>query len=207
MSEAGTKSADRADLARLAVAAMRCATGNRRTVYVSTPVTTGRRFVEWRRGEGRVVPADSDEYRAQWRAHVYDRNVAHVRPLVEALRSRLEGTTVIDPSALADQDGWDQVDYHQFWAAVIRHGADAIVMVEGWQYSVGCALEYVEALTCGVPVLDETLRPVPEDTARRCIAEAVADLSDDGLLDVDGLLRAAALLDGAAERAAPAVSA
>lgn len=178
------------------VAAMGCALEPREAVYVSTPITTGRRFLEWARQKDGTLQPGSDEYRREHLEHVVRPNREHVAPLVRDLR-KLCDAVVIDPTSLEDVPGWQQFDYHGFWAEVIRRYVRTVVVVDGWQYSSGCAYELATALEAGIEVQDETLTPIDLDAAIRQVREAIHDLEEAGLetgaLDeaLRGLARAA----------------
>src|SRR5438128_1237024 len=89
------------DIVEIILGILHCTMEGRDGVYVSAPITTGRRFVDWRMGPGAsLAPADED-YGMQHRAHVVLPNREHVRPLVRRVREYFGGV-VIDPTALED---------------------------------------------------------------------------------------------------------
>ena len=57
----------------------RSAFGSTRVAYLSGPITTGRRFIDWWRGGGHALAAESEEYRAALRERV-------IAPNEEALK-------------------------------------------------------------------------------------------------------------------------
>jgi len=50
---------------------------------------------------------------------------------------------VIDPSSLVDMTAGSKADYHAFWLQSSQH-ADELLFIDGWQYSVGCTIEFAE---------------------------------------------------------------
>jgi hypothetical protein len=81
----------------------------RTATYVSVPITTGPRFVEWVRSCPNTLPPGSlgDE---DYRRTVVEPNRAAAGELIRLLRRSLPGA-VIDPTALGDIPGWSQADY------------------------------------------------------------------------------------------------
>ncbi len=71
----------------------------------------------------------SDAYRLAKDQEVVRPNIQAVAPLVTRLRSQ---QVVIDPTALADQDGWAQVDYHRLWVEVVATMVEKVVFANGW---------------------------------------------------------------------------
>jgi hypothetical protein len=125
---------------------------------VSVPITSGRRLVEWvRQATGNTSPAAED---GDFRRQVIEPNRAEARVLVRTLRGSLSGI-IIDPTALSDIPGWTQANYHHLWARVVERYASRVVFGEGWQYSRGCAFEYLTAAQAGIATLDDRLRPIP----------------------------------------------
>jgi hypothetical protein len=172
----GTGSADgvaSGAVTRLMLGALGCAIDGRVAVYVSAPITTGRRFVDWRLGPGADLSPADEEYARQHRQQVVVPNCVHVKPLVARCRQRFGGV-VIDPTALDDVTGWTQRDYHRFWALVIERFAATTVFVDGWEFSRGCTLEFVEALRTGSRMLREDLSPLRPEDGVRLIERAAA---------------------------------
>src|SRR6266511_1596067 len=61
---------------------------DRGAIYVSTPITTGRRFVDWRRGSGAGLAPSEERYRREHDRQVVQRNREHAKPIVRAVRER-----------------------------------------------------------------------------------------------------------------------
>lgn len=168
------------------LAAMGCALEPRSAIYVSTPITSGSRFVAWRRGPGAALAADGTEYLRDRHESVIEPNRADVAPLVEALRARVDDP-VIDPTALEDVPGWEQFDYHRFWTEVIQRYAHTAVFTEGWEYSSGCVLELAAAVSAGVSVRQSDLSSLPLVEALDRVEYAIADVARDDVLPQEPL--------------------
>jgi hypothetical protein len=170
----------RSDVSRVVFEVLDGVISDREAVYVSVPITTGKRFLDWRRGPGaRLVPSDGS-YRSEHRRHVVDPNRAHVVPVVRLLRERL-GRVVIDPTTLSDVPGWGQADYHAFWTQVIERYAGTVVFLDGWEFSSGCTHEFLAAVRAGARLLKEDLTPLGLDEGEQRIRGAIAALHDDVL--------------------------
>src|SRR5690606_27829718 len=97
----------------------------RSAVYVSAPITSGRRFVEWyARTRNRHVSAE--EYSRDHSQHVVEPNRRSVVALVTKARELASGP-VIDPTAVGNIEGWTQGDYRTAWARVIEEFAHTVV--------------------------------------------------------------------------------
>ena len=153
---------------------------DREAVYVSVPITTGKRFLDWRRGPGaRLAPSDG-AYRSEHLRHVVEPNREQVVPVVHLIRQRL-GRIVIDPTTLGDVPGWTQADFHRFWTQVIQRYAGTVVFLDGWEFSSGCTHEFIAAVRAGARLLKEDLTPLGLDEGERSIRDAIAALHDDVL--------------------------
>jgi hypothetical protein len=144
----------------------------RTATYVSVPITTGLRFVEWVQSCPNALPAGSlgDE---DYRRNVVEPNRVAAGELIRLLRRSLPGA-VIDPTALGDIPGWSQADYHALWARVIERYARRILLGEGWEYSRGCTFEYLTAIRSGIEALDAEFCPITLERGIASIAGAIA---------------------------------
>lgn len=143
--------------------------------YVSVPITTGRAYLDWCIRH----PDSSRRTTRAWvvRQEVSDANRRHARDVIGKLRARLPGM-VIDPSSLVDIDHWKQADYHAFWLKVISKHADELLFIDGWQYSVGCTIEFAEGVRLSLPLLTERREQFDVDAGLRLIYKALQEYSD-----------------------------
>ena len=151
---------------------------DREAVYVSVPITTGKRFLDWRQGPGAGLAPSDGRYRSEHRRQVVDPNRAQVAPVIRLLRERL-GRVVIDPTTLDDVPGWAQADYHAFWTQVIERYAATVVFLDGWEFSSGCTQEFLAAYRAGARLLREDLTPLRPDEGEQLIRDAIVALHDD----------------------------
>lgn len=152
---------------------------DRQAFYVSAAITTGRRYVEWRRSDAYVADEASPAYRAALHHHVIGPNIAASRAIVAELRHRRG--VVIDPAGLPDVPGWSQPDYHVFWGRVIERFVGVVVFAPSWEYSNGCGYEFMVAQSCGCVTLDAQQRPLGRVRGRELIQHAIAEMQESGL--------------------------
>jgi hypothetical protein len=141
--------------------------------YVSVPVTTGRAYLDW------LIRHLDDSYHSTeqvWavKQEVSETNRRRARDVIKRLRTRLPGM-VIDPSSLVDIDDWRQSDYHSFWLKVIARYADRLILVDGWQYSVGCTIEFAESVKLGLPTFTENCEQLEVGSGIRLVRAALQE--------------------------------
>lgn len=145
----------------------RCGARPRDSIYLSTPITTGRNHLPTlERGEVADTAAhDAERYAA----------IEGNRSRARAVAAQLRGSgqqVVIDPTGLVDVPGWAQDDYHALWVAVIEAYARVVVFVDDWQFSVGCTKEFEAAVRLGLPLRDQRLTPLTYRQGMRMLDEA-----------------------------------
>ena len=153
-----------------------CVTDARNLWYVSSPLTSGERSLQWRR----AVPNQLDDLSAlvseNFRRDVVDVNRIDAAKFVQGLRAQHQ-SVVIDPTALADIPNWTQSDYRVFWARVIEEYVETIVFRDGWQHSNGCAWEFLTAYLANCKLLREDLTPLAVREGQSLLEGAVAAAS------------------------------
>jgi len=144
-------------------------------IYVSGPITTGRRFLNFLQR----YSADSGtaEYAAMFEQEVVRPNVLAQRELVALVANRLAPReVVIDPTVLPIFPDWGQSDYHSLWATVIERWVKRVVFADDWQYSSGCAWEFLVAYRQGLPVLNAEEQPIELGKAIDLISGAINEI-------------------------------
>lgn len=116
----------------------------RSSIYVSSPITSGRRLLAWHSTPG-VVTFDR-----RFKQEVLEPNLAVARAAVATIRANTH-MPVIDPTALPALDGWTQDDYRFLWGRVIELFAHEVVFLDGWEFSSGCTYEYLIATREDLP--------------------------------------------------------
>lgn len=141
--------------------AWRCAIGSDRVIYLSGPISTGRRFVD-------AVSLGS----ARALAGVVRDNSRDLLLVAERLRKERQAI-VIEPSSLEVTD-WSQGDYHALWERFIRSHVRTVAFMPGWEYSIGCIAEYRRAIRSGIATESVSGSPLsPGDALAALKAAAV----------------------------------
>jgi hypothetical protein len=151
-----------------------CVLDGRQARYLSVPITTGWRFIKWYSEHGRHLDPKSEQYRQEHRAAVIVPNCEAAKRSLMDLRS-LGGTVVIEPTALERPD-WDQDQYRYFWGKVIERFVTEVVFLDGWEYSSGCAYEFLHALRSGAHCLREDGKALERDSGLTLIKRAIGQM-------------------------------
>lgn len=148
----------------------------RSAVYVSTPITSGRRFADWSSRLNIDADLAHPETYQEFLREVLEPNSAHARTVIKELRSQFN-KPLIDPTALKDIEGWIQDDYRFLWARVIEQYAGTVVFLNGWQYSNGCAYEFLVAnqVSPRRVILKETIDPLMLDEGISLVKAAIVE--------------------------------
>jgi hypothetical protein len=137
--------------------ALKSVIADRSALYVSAPITSGRRFHDWiLRSNGSLPNPAGPEYVEEHQRWVIEPNREHAFLVITALRQKHQSRVIIDPTAMGDLPDWNQNDYRYFWGEVIRQFVSQLVFVNDWQFSSGCAYEFLVATQEGLPTLDES---------------------------------------------------
>lgn len=153
---------------------LKCAVGVSGAVYVSGPITTGRRFVDWFLDIGYLLEDDPDAYKHALKKTVIPPNESDILTMAELLRVKF-AIPVIEPASLKIIS-WDQKNYYQFWEAVIKRYVVRLVAIDDWQFSVGCAIEFQYAIKCGIPVETVSGNPIALESGSALMLEAAIDI-------------------------------
>ncbi len=141
-------------------------------VYVSSPLTTGESYIEWRSTSSAPDVGDAMYAEAFSRA-VVEPNRERAREYVARLRGE-RAEVVIDPTALPDLAGWSQEDYRSLWGEVIARYVRLLVLRNGWEHSDGCTYEFVVAIQSGIPIEHEDVSPMTREEGIELIRASVA---------------------------------
>jgi hypothetical protein len=161
---------------------LRCVIVDRSAVYVSTPITSGQRFAQWSSHRDIEFDLSHPETYLEFKREVLDPNSEHARVIIKDLRIRFS-QALIDPTALRDIEGWVQDDYRVLWGKVIERYADTVVFLDGWQYSNGCAYEFLVAnrMTPRPSILNEELQPLTLEEGIGLVKQAILELQNSKL--------------------------
>lgn len=148
-------------------------------VYISSPITTGNRFIQWYKEYGSKLDPESKQYKEEHFNHVIQPNLEDVKKKVTGLRQHFD-SFLVDPTKF-DYPEWTQDDYRYFWGNVIERHVKTLVLLDGWQYSKGSAFEYLVAARSGIETLSESLYKVDPGTGLQMIHEAIAKYNESSI--------------------------
>lgn len=156
------------------LSALKCAVGDLGAVYLSGPITTGRRFVDWFLDAGYLLEDNSDVYKHALQTAVIQPNESDILTIAESLRVKFP-IPVIEPASLKIIS-WDQKNYYQFWESVIKRYVARLIAIDGWQFSVGCAIEFQYAINCGIPVETVNGESLSSESGSALMLDAAIDI-------------------------------
>ena len=150
----------------------RSAFGSRKVAYLSGPITTGLRFIDWWGQSGHRLAPDSESYGDGLRRQVIVPNENQLKVTAELLRAK-GSEPVIEPASLF-VDEWSQQDYTELWEQFIADHANRILLLDGWEYSAGCASEFCRAHLEGIPTARIDGSPIVARDGIAAIGRALA---------------------------------
>jgi hypothetical protein len=176
----------------IAMASFHAVLSRRQAIYCSAPVTSGRPYLQLLSSPG-VDASESAVGTLRHRREVVDFNRHRAMAIVDSLR-RTYPAPVIDPTALPAIGGWGQDVWLTLWTRVIGEFAQSTVFIDDWQYSFGCAAEYLFSSRNGIPTFDERGQPLAPESAASLLRHAGNEYAK-ARLDGRRLLEIAADLD------------
>ncbi|MEL7661380.1 hypothetical protein [Acetobacterium wieringae] len=127
-------------------------------VYVSTPINTGERYIDWFLSLDKKVKKDHHEFFRQRNVCVIEPNINNARKCIQRIRKNTS-KLVIDPSTIENDNlNWSQDDFYLFWDKVIKNLVDEIIMLDGWEYSVGCCYELLSAIENNIEIYSQNMK-------------------------------------------------
>lgn len=159
---------------------LRSVVEERKALYLSVPITSGLRFSKWLQRQDEKPDLAHPAHRDSHRREVIEPNRDHARTLARRLREEF-GKVLIDPTGLEDLPGWTQDDYRYFWACVIEQYVDTAIFTDGWQYSNGCAFEFLTALRSGANIFSEKLKPLTLEQGVELISSSITQMREAAL--------------------------
>jgi len=143
--------------------------------YVSVPITSGTRFHRWYKDEGSKIVRESNRYAKEHYENVIQHNLKWFIKRIEEIRKSVNNNIVIDPTVFNFRS-WDQKQYRLFWAKVIEQYVHTIIFMEGWQFSSGCANEFLVGARSGILLLDENRQPIEVKEGLELMQEALEEI-------------------------------
>lgn len=150
------------------------------TFYVSTPITSGKKFIEWFATIGKgLKEKNNDIYRSEHRRSVILKNSEEAKIKISKFMGRVDGI-VIDPARLEFKE-WEQDEYRYYWGKIIEQYVDNVIVLDGWEYSNGCSFEFLTAIDCGKTILSEELQKLSINDGMELINKSILTLMENDL--------------------------
>lgn len=153
-------------------------------VYVSAPITSGKRLANWVRLRNMEPDLSHPETYQEFLREVLEPNCEHAKAIVAKLRETVP-KALVDPTRLEDIDGWTQDDYRYLWGRVIQQYIETVVFIDGWQYSNGCCYEFLVCYQSSVgkspTTVSESLKPLTLEAGIALIHKAIRELKSSNL--------------------------
>jgi len=160
------------------LAVYRSALDDSSALYCSAPITSGRRFIRWvreRSNDIRDIEHAAVEHADEHRAQVVEPNLEHASAVIRRLR-QLSPIPVIDPTVVPHVPVWTQEDWLRFWERVIARFVIGVVFVNDWQFSYGCAHEFMYAHARGIAMFAEDGSAINFANGRGLVENAIAEI-------------------------------
>jgi hypothetical protein len=86
----------------------------------------------------------------------------------------------LEPASLF-VEGWTQRDYHSLWIRVIERFAASVIVMPGWEYSVGSVIEFYAAIARLIPVKTLNNNLVDVERGVALIERAAGEFHEHGI--------------------------
>ena len=144
-------------------------------VYVSVPITSGRREFELMRELGCTRSELHSTHRQRWLEEVIRPNEETADIMTSQARATFPGRVVVDPSRV-HVSTWSADEYDRLWTTLIETYAKVLVVTPGWAFSRGAWVEVNLALRLGIEVRDPWGRELGVGDLKAIVEEAERDL-------------------------------
>ena len=175
------------------------------TIYLSVPITSGRREIAILQELGIGSREFRSKYPDRWRDEVIRPNEGEALMFADKVRADAAGLLVVDPSRMT-VTGWDQDDYNGFWVRLLERYAVQVAAAPGWEFSKGARGEVGAAVALGLPVVDIDGRTLARADLEAADRRARTALIQDGWAEkeVDAYLTAMNYVDPPRLQVSPA---
>ncbi len=164
---------------------LKCILDGSKVLYVSTPINTGEKYIEWYiENAGEKSNHEKENSKIQY---VIDPNVKNAKNCIERIRKSTE-KTVVDPTALELKSFiWSQTEYYEFWSEFIKSFVDEIVFLDGWEYSIGCCHELLSAVENNIDMFTQNLQPMTVYESIEKIKDSIKKYSKNDMNEAESL--------------------
>jgi len=160
-------------LEAVALSTIKAVIGDVRHQYLSGPITGGRKLLDWHKGTGRKIV--KTDYRMAKELAVVKKNIQDIQLVAKQERDAHRNT--IEPGSFeADFPCWGQDDFLRFWEGVIRDHSSRVLFMNGWEFSSGCAFEFLCARKHNRPTFDMCGAKLTNDAALALLDNAICEI-------------------------------
>jgi hypothetical protein len=159
------------EVADLLLEAFQAAGADDGLIYVSVPITSGRRELTLMAQLSCTRDELRTEHRQRWLEEVVRPNESEAITYAARVRALFPQQLVVEPARL-HVSAWSQADYGAFWETLIRKFALRLVATPDWAFSSGARQEVAVALEIGLPILDIQGQPLDLEDLARADADA-----------------------------------
>jgi hypothetical protein len=158
---------------------LKCILNGNKATYISVPITSGTRFLQWYKRYGVKLIKHKVKYEIRHYRDVIKPNLLNAKKNIQKLRCKIDGT-VIDPIQFTRPE-WSQDDYRYFWGRVIEQYVNTVIFLDGWQYSSGCSFEFLTATRASKKTLDTRFRPINRHAGLKLLEKAIIEIESKSL--------------------------
>lgn len=156
-------------------------------VYISTPINTGERYIKWYSNKGKLLEDNMQEFNEQRYKLVVEPNIKYANESIKEIRKNIK-KIVIDPTILEnDILQWSQDEFYEFWGKVIKELISEIILLDGWEYSIGCSYEYLSAIENNVRIYSQDLKQMRVSDAVLKLKKSIKLYTGNNMIEADKL--------------------
>ena len=145
-------------------------------MYMSSPMTSGALYLEFE-SEGPATQSD--------KTLIWNVNQANAALLFRKVTRKYPLSDLISPFHFQEQsdsrENWTGDDYLVFWADILINKVHTIYFVDNWEYSCGCAYEFLIAMKNGIGTRSSQYREITLQQGIGLIHSALQDYGDNGV--------------------------
>ena len=143
--------------------------------YISTPINNGLLFMAWQTANPEEDPRTPENRADRWQ-NVATPNRAAALAIGQRLRRFGVEGPFIEPAHFAPIPEWGQGEYLEFWEVVIRRYCSRIIFCDGWEYSNGCAYEFLVGVRTHKELFTADYQLLTREQGRQMMSNAVLEM-------------------------------
>jgi len=175
--------ADNPDLVNNYINALDCIYFNTLNIYLTTPITTGKRYINWHTTQSKNFIKNSKEWQDSFSKDVLlpNKNSAFkARANIiknKTLKSKLKYFNVINPARISNVN-FTQNDYLYLCNNLLIEKTHYVILNKGWEFSGGCIYEFMISQIENIKCFDLKINPMDIDLGVSMIEKAKINSKD-----------------------------